>query len=203
MLELPIEGEFQTLELLSKNVINVSWEKGYSGSSLRFNMTQNQIEICCDRSGTPNSHKTFPKTVTSRNLDCPVRLLWKKDSKSTTWTLKVKNPEQIHYATEAIMSHPTFRKFNKQETSQIVQMSESLLITRQIQAQLSSQREPESPAILQDIYNQVNKIKKDRIQGRIPIDALIGTLKEENLVWSSARVTEGHITSLFSLIPLP
>ncbi|MBW0553345.1 hypothetical protein O181_093060 [Austropuccinia psidii MF-1] len=101
------------------------------------------------------------------------------------------------------MAHPEFRNFNEQETSQIAQMSESLLISRQIQAHLCSQRESNRPVILQDIYNQVKKIKKDKMQGIRPIDALIDTLKEENFLWSSARDFEGHIPPCFSLTPLP
>ncbi|MBW0493978.1 hypothetical protein O181_033693 [Austropuccinia psidii MF-1] len=126
-------------------------------------MTHNQSEIGCDRSGTPNSHKSSSKTVTSRKLDCPFRLYAKKYVRSTIWTLKVKNPENSHDATENIMAHPAFRKFNEQEKSQISQMSESLLIPRKIQAQLCSQRESERPVILQDIYNKVKKIKKDKM----------------------------------------
>ncbi|MBW0589378.1 hypothetical protein O181_129093 [Austropuccinia psidii MF-1] len=118
------------------------------------------------------------------------------------WTLKAKNPEHSHDATENIMAHPAFRKFNEQETYQISQMSESLLMTGKIQDQLCSQRESHRPVILQDIYNQFKKIKKDKMQGRRPIDALIDTLKEETFVWYSARDAEGHITSLFFTHPL-
>ncbi|MBW0556277.1 hypothetical protein O181_095992 [Austropuccinia psidii MF-1] len=100
------------------------------------------------------------------------------------------------------MAHPAFRKFNEQETSQIAQMSESLLIPRRIQAQLCSHRESDRLVILQDIYNQVNKIKKDKLQGRRPIDALIDTLKQENFAWSSEKNSEGQITSLFFTHPL-
>ncbi|MBW0590552.1 hypothetical protein O181_130267 [Austropuccinia psidii MF-1] len=60
----------------------------------------------------------------------------------------------------------------------------------------------ERPVILQDIYNQIKKIKKDKLQGRMPIEALIDTLKEENFVLSSERDAEGHITSLFFTHPL-
>ncbi|MBW0542584.1 hypothetical protein O181_082299 [Austropuccinia psidii MF-1] len=95
------------------------------------------------------------------------------------------------------MEHPAFRKFNEQETFQIAQMSESLLFPRQIQAQLCSQRESDRLVNLQDIYNQVKKIKQNKLQGRRPIDALIDNLKQEKFVWSSARDSEGHITSLF------
>ncbi|MBW0575764.1 hypothetical protein O181_115479 [Austropuccinia psidii MF-1] len=165
-------------------------------------MTHNQIEIGCDRSGTPNPNKSPSKTVTSRKLDYPFRLYARKYAESTTWTLKVKNPEHSHDATENIMAHHAFRKFNEQETSQISQMSESLLMPRKIQAQLCSQRESDRPVILHNTYNQVKKIKKDKLQGRRPIDALIDTLKEENFVWSSARDAEGHITSLFFTHPL-
>ncbi|MBW0554245.1 hypothetical protein O181_093960 [Austropuccinia psidii MF-1] len=95
-------------------------------------MTHNQIEIGCDRSGTPNPNENSPKTVTSRMIDCQYKLFSRKYAKSTTCTLKVKNPEHSHDATENIMAHPSFRKFNDEETSQIAQMSESLLMTRQI-----------------------------------------------------------------------
>ncbi|MBW0503599.1 hypothetical protein O181_043314 [Austropuccinia psidii MF-1] len=111
-------------------------------------MTHNQIVISCDRSGTPNPNKSPSKTVTSRKLDCPFRLYARKYSNSTHWTLKVKNPEHSHYATENIMAHPAFRKFNEKETSKIAQISESLLMPRQIQAQLCSQRESDRPLIL-------------------------------------------------------
>ncbi|MBW0585011.1 hypothetical protein O181_124726, partial [Austropuccinia psidii MF-1] len=165
-------------------------------------MTHNQIEIGCDRSGTPNANKNPFKTVTSRNLDCHFRSYARKYAKSTTWTLKVKNLEHSHDATEIIMTHPAFGKFNEEETSQIAQISEILLLPRQIKAQLCSQRESDWPVILQGIYNQVKKIKKDKLQGRRPIDSLIDTLKEETFVWSSERDSEGHITSLFFTHPL-
>ncbi|MBW0588919.1 hypothetical protein O181_128634 [Austropuccinia psidii MF-1] len=166
-------------------------------------MTHNQIEIGCDRSGTPNATKNPSKTVTSRKVDCPFRLYSRKYAKSTTWTLKVKNTEHRHDATENIMAHPALRKFNEQEKYQIAQMSESLIILRQLQAKLCSQRESDRPVILQGTYNQFKKIKKDKLQGRRPIHALIDTLKEENFVWSSARDAEGHITALVLTHPVP
>ncbi|MBW0486862.1 hypothetical protein O181_026577 [Austropuccinia psidii MF-1] len=99
-------------------------------------MTHNQIEMGCDRPGTPNTHKNSFKKVTSRKLDCPFRLYGRKYANDTTWTLKAKNPEHSHYATENIMAHPSFRKFHGKETSQIAQNYESLLMPRQIQTQL-------------------------------------------------------------------
>ncbi|MBW0584809.1 hypothetical protein O181_124524 [Austropuccinia psidii MF-1] len=166
MLQPPTEGEFKTLEPLWQHVNNVARAQGYAVSTLRSNMTQNQIEICCERSGTPNSNKTPSKTVNSRKLDCPFRLYARNYAKSTTWTLKVKNPEHSNNTIENIMAHPACRKFNEQEISQIAHISESLLLPRQIQAQLCSQRESDKSVILQDIYNEVKKIKKDKPQGR-------------------------------------
>ncbi|MBW0587932.1 hypothetical protein O181_127647 [Austropuccinia psidii MF-1] len=117
MIQTPTEGESKTLELLWKHVHNGSRAQGYAVSTLRSNMTHNQIEIGCDRSGTPNVNKNPSKIVTSRNLDCPFRLYPRKYAKCTTWTLKVKNPEHSHDATENIMAHPSFRKFNEQLSS--------------------------------------------------------------------------------------
>ncbi|MBW0535448.1 hypothetical protein O181_075163 [Austropuccinia psidii MF-1] len=136
MLQPPTEGEFRTLELLWQHVHNVARPHGYAVSTVRSNMTYNQIKISCERSGTPNANKIPSKAVTSTKLYCPFRLHARRYSKSTTWTLKFKNPEHSHDATENIMEHPAFRKFNEQETSQISQMSESLLMPRKIWAQL-------------------------------------------------------------------
>ncbi|MBW0524800.1 hypothetical protein O181_064515 [Austropuccinia psidii MF-1] len=182
MLQPPNEGEFQTLELLWKHFHNFSREQGYYVSKLRSNITHKQTEIGCDRYGIPNPNKNTSKTVTSRKLDCQFVTYTREYGKSTTLNIKVKNPEPSHSATENIMAHPAFREFNEKEKSQIARMSESLLMPRQIKAQLCSQREIERPVILQDIYNKVKKIKKDRLKGRRPIDDLIYTLKEETFV---------------------
>ncbi|MBW0569840.1 hypothetical protein O181_109555 [Austropuccinia psidii MF-1] len=166
-------------------------------------MTHNQIEISFDRSGTPNPHRNTYKTVTSRNLDFPFRIYARKYAKSTIWTLIVNPPEHHHDATKNIMANLTFSNFSEQETSQIAQIYESLLMPRQIQAKLCSQRETDSPLILQEIYNQVYKIKKEKMQGKMNIYSLIDILKEEHLVCSSERDAEGHINSFLSLNPLP
>ncbi|MBW0584781.1 hypothetical protein O181_124496 [Austropuccinia psidii MF-1] len=99
--------------------------------------------------------KAPPKQSPQESLTFPFVIFARKYAKSTTWTLKVKTPEHSHDATENIMAHPAFRQFSEQETSQIAQTSESLLLPRQIQAQLCSQRESDRPVIVQDIYNQV------------------------------------------------
>ncbi|MBW0486507.1 hypothetical protein O181_026222 [Austropuccinia psidii MF-1] len=202
MLQTPTEGEFQTLEHLWQHVHKVSMDQGYDFSTLRCNMNNIQIQIVCDGSGTPNPNKNSSKIVTSRTLDCPFGLYARKYAKSTTWTVKVKNPENSHDTTEKIMEHPSVRKFNDQEAYKISQMSKLLLSPRKLQAQLCSQRESERPVILKDIYNQVKKIKKGKLQGRGPLYALIDTLKKEIFIWSSARVAEGHITSMFFTHPL-
>ncbi|MBW0561870.1 hypothetical protein O181_101585 [Austropuccinia psidii MF-1] len=108
MLQPPTEGEFQTLELLWQPVHDVVKAQGYAVSTLRSNITYNQIEIGCDRSGIPNPKKNSSKTVTSRKLDCPFRLYSRIYAKKTTWTLKVRNPEHSHDATENIMEHLPF-----------------------------------------------------------------------------------------------
>ncbi|MBW0560323.1 hypothetical protein O181_100038 [Austropuccinia psidii MF-1] len=171
-------------------------------------MNHNQIKTGLNRSRTPNSYKNSFKKSIYRELDCSVRLYSRKYSKSATWTLELKNPDKINpensnSSTGNIMAHPALRRFNKQETSQITHMSGSLLMPRKIQSQFFSHKDPERPVIPQYIYNQVQKIKKDKLQGRRPIDNLIDTLKEEKFVWSSARDNEGHINSFFSLASLP
>ncbi|MBW0576790.1 hypothetical protein O181_116505 [Austropuccinia psidii MF-1] len=146
--------------------------------------------------------KDPPKQSTQERLNFLLDFMPENIPRVPIELLKSKNLEHNHDATKNIMEHPAFRKFNEQETSQISQISESLLIPRQIQAQLCSQRESDRPLILQDIYNQVKKIKKDNLKGRKPIDSLIDTLKEEKFVWSSERDAVGNITPLFFTHPL-
>ncbi|MBW0567225.1 hypothetical protein O181_106940, partial [Austropuccinia psidii MF-1] len=146
--------------------------------------------------------KISSKTLTSRNIYCPFRLSARKYVNSTTWTLEVTNPEHSHDATENIMAHPALRKFNEQETFQITQMSESLLIQRHIQAQFCSQREAYRPVIPQDINNQVKKIKKYKLQCRRPIYVLVETLKEENLGGPLQEMLRDTSTPCLSLTPL-
>ncbi|MBW0470702.1 hypothetical protein O181_010417 [Austropuccinia psidii MF-1] len=178
MFQPPTEGEFQTLELLWKHLHNFARAQGYAVFTLSSNMTHKKIEIGCDRSGTQNPNKNSSKTVTSRKIYCLFRIYARKYANSTTWTLKAKNPEHSHDSTEIIMEHTASTIFNEQETPKISQMSGSLLIPRQIQAQLYIQRESDRPVILQDIYKQVNKIKKDKQKGRRPVVALIDTSKK-------------------------
>ncbi|MBW0582977.1 hypothetical protein O181_122692 [Austropuccinia psidii MF-1] len=151
MLQPPTESEFQTIYLLLQHVHNVSGAQGYAVSTLRSNMTHNKLEKGCLRSGSPNTYKNNSKEVTSRKLDFPFRLYSRKYAKSTTWTLKVENCEDSHDSTENIMAHPSFRKLNEQEKTQIAQMFESLLMPRQIKAQLCSQKESDRLVILQDM----------------------------------------------------
>ncbi|MBW0570149.1 hypothetical protein O181_109864 [Austropuccinia psidii MF-1] len=115
MLKPPTEGEFQTFELPWKNVYDFSRAQGYSVSTLRYNMTHNQIVIGCDRYGTPTSHKNTSKTVTSIKLDCPIKIYCREYAKSTPWTPKFKDPEHNHDATENIRAHPAFRRFNEEK----------------------------------------------------------------------------------------
>ncbi|MBW0581002.1 hypothetical protein O181_120717 [Austropuccinia psidii MF-1] len=166
-------------------------------------MTHNQIEICCDRSGTPNPNKSPSKTVTSRKLDCPFRLYARKYAKSTTWTLEVKNPEHNHDATENIMAHPAFRKFNEQEASQISQISESLLMPRQIQAQLCSKRDSDGSVILQDIYNQVRKSRKTTCKAEGPLMLLLTLSKKKILFGPLQGILRDTLPCCFSLTPWP
>ncbi|MBW0499732.1 hypothetical protein O181_039447 [Austropuccinia psidii MF-1] len=123
-------------------------------------------------------------------------------AKSTTCTLKVENPKKVHDATENFIAHSSFRKLDEKGTSQCAHIPESIQIERKIQAKFFSHGKPDRLLILKDVYSKVKKIKKDSLQGRRPIDALIDSLKKENLVWSSERDTEGQIYSLFCTHPL-
>ncbi|MBW0500617.1 hypothetical protein O181_040332 [Austropuccinia psidii MF-1] len=116
--------------------------------------------------------------------------------------LKSKNPEHSHDVTENIMAHCALRKLNEKETSQIVQMSQSLLIQRKIKAQLCRQRKNDRPLLLQDIENQVKKIKKDKLKGRRPIDSLIQPSKKKRLCGSIQGMLRDKLPPCFPLTPL-
>ncbi|MBW0523824.1 hypothetical protein O181_063539 [Austropuccinia psidii MF-1] len=151
MLQPPTEGEFQTLELLWQHVHNVARAQGHAVFTLRSNMTHNQIEIGCDRSGTLNPKKILQKQSLQESLTVHLHFMPEKMPRVPLALLKSK------ILTIAIMPLKIswhillLRKFSEQYTSQIAQMSESLLMPRKIQTQLCSHRESDRPLILQDI----------------------------------------------------
>ena len=144
--------------------------------------------------------KAPPKQSLQESLTVLVDFISENMPRVPLGLLKSKNPEHSHDSTENIMAHPAFRKFNEKETSQIAQMSESLLMPRQIQAQLCSQRESDRPVILQDIYNQVKKIKKEG-----PLILLLTPSKKKVLccpMQEKQRYTLPHCFSLIHAIKL-
>ncbi|MBW0463042.1 hypothetical protein O181_002757 [Austropuccinia psidii MF-1] len=162
-------------------------------------MTHNQIGIGCDRYGTPNPHKT----VTSIMLDCQFILYSRKYGKSTTWTLKIKNPEHSYDSIKNIIANPAFRKFNEQKTSQIPQMSESLLIQRQIQAQLCSQRESESLYFIKKFTTKSRKSTKTNCKAEVPLILLLTPSKKKILCGPLQGMLRDTLPPCFSLTPFP
>ncbi|MBW0477752.1 hypothetical protein O181_017467 [Austropuccinia psidii MF-1] len=194
MIQLPSEGKFQPLELLWKHVHNVSREQGYAMSTLRSNMTHNKFSIGGDRSGTPNSHRKSSKKVTLRNIDCAFIICARRHSKCTTLTLKVKRPAHSHDATESIMLHPHFVRFNEKGNSHISHYKAN---SGQIMYLEGSLQACNTSRYLQPSQEK----KKEKLKGRLPIYSSIDTLKEENIVWFSKEMWRDTLPQCFHSPP--
>jgi len=60
------------------------------------------------------------------------------------------------------------------------------------------EKDPESAIISKDIYNLKSEIRKEKLQGRSPMEALLEELVKSESTYDYKTDHEGHITHLFS-----
>src|SRR5947207_15636059 len=89
----------------------------------------------------------------------------------------IKHERHNHEPSHDMASHPTLRRLNADALDQIAAMTTNRVPPR---AQTAVIRD-EFPLIQrQDIYNANQKIRKQKLAGRMPIQALLDKLTEKN-----------------------
>ncbi|CAG8726247.1 12742_t:CDS:2 [Cetraspora pellucida] len=89
------------------------------------------------------------------------------------------NANHNHEALEDMSGHPSSRRLSIEEQQKVQQMSASGIRPREMLSTLR-QNNPNLAAISKTVYNTLDKLKRNYLQGRIPIQALFDELKEKN-----------------------
>ena len=155
---------------------------GYTVTSTHGDDKKNgKLKLACDRaakysnpSGIPENEKLKKKS--SRKCGCRMYILAKKCS-NDRWELMIKYGRHNHEPSQNMATHPTLRRLNADTLDQIATMATNKVPPR---AQTATIRDKFPLMQRQDIYNANQKIRKQKLAGRTPIQALLDELSEKN-----------------------
>ncbi|CAG8647305.1 12485_t:CDS:2 [Cetraspora pellucida] len=193
-------GCFESHEALIQHAQFHALNHGYAVCIKRLERDK-FVYLCCDRGGVYRNSlnltdETCQRAMSSRLIDCPFELYRKK--KNEQWHLTIKNPIYNHKLSEDMSGHLSHRRLNLKEQQRVHQISDAGIHPREM---LSTFRQdnPNLMAISKTIYNARDKIRCDNLKGRMPIQALLDELKEENMIINALV----HIAHIFIDISKP
>ncbi|CAG8795333.1 28997_t:CDS:2, partial [Racocetra persica] len=139
--------------------------------------------------------ETHQKATSTRLIDCPFELYGKK-MKDGQWRLVIKNERHNHEASQDISGHPSSHRLNEKHQQRVREMFTAGVRPREIFFTLC-QDDPDKLAILKTIYNARDKIRRDNLQGHIPIQALLDELVEGKFEHNYQCDQNDNLTHLF------
>ncbi|XP_077246001.1 protein FAR1-RELATED SEQUENCE 5-like [Tasmannia lanceolata] len=191
---------FQTREAFLEHVRGFGKTQGYIVTIKKLRRDHSLI-LGCDRGG---SYRKCLKVSDSQRetstclIRCPFRMEGRR-MPDGSWRLKVNDGEHNHEPLEDISCHPYSRRFSEEEILQIKEMANTGIQPRQMLIALRNGN-PDHLAISRDVYNLKAKIRKKKLSGRTPIQALLDELVElvcGGFQHSFKYDEEGHLTHLF------
>ncbi|PIA55362.1 hypothetical protein AQUCO_00800248v1 [Aquilegia coerulea] len=194
---------FNSREELLEYVHDFSLSQGYA-TTIRDSEKDKYVTIGCDRGGTYRNRSNTSieerkKKSGSRLINCPFRI---KSVKLVdgSWIIRISNGTHNHEASKDVSGHPSFRPFSNKELLRIKKMCMSGIPPRQILTSLR-QANPKLKAISRTVYNTKAKIRKEKLRGRTPIQALLEELSSGGFLHNIKVDTEGRLTHLFFAHP--
>ncbi|KAK1380081.1 hypothetical protein POM88_026825 [Heracleum sosnowskyi] len=165
------------------------------------------VRIGCDRGGEYRSSKipikkrdtTSKRTTGTRLIQCPFEI-WGRWKPGGIWVIEIKNLTHNHDGSNDMSSHPSHRRFSRDEFIRIREMTMSGIAPRQILTSLR-QSNANIQSISRSIYNARAKIRKDSLQGCTVIQALYQELGQGEFIYDVKHDHEGHLTHLLIAHP--
>ena len=194
----PEERSFQTEEELMEYVHAHALAEGYHVSKKRTAPLLSRMDLQCDRGGSYQSALADESSREghSRKVACPFHVYCKKYKNTGLWTIVVKNAEHNHPVVEEPRG-PTIRRLDTDELRQVATLSAAGVPPIQIRTHLMEGRDdPNRPVELQDVYNAKAKLRREFLDGRNPIQALLDCLAESNYHHNHATDSTGQINLL-------
>jgi MULE transposase domain/FAR1 DNA-binding domain len=202
LLSPPNEEEYTSLERAELAVKEHAMCCGYGLSRKKLvkdkSKTNPQIrrrDLRCDKGGEKRGEGVKRQTGT-RMTGCPFEIRLHR-TEYRTWQVKVYNPNHNHPPSESAAQHAQYRRPNNAQKALIHSLTASGVAPRFVVAALL-EKDPESLVSTTEVYNEVARIKKVRLNGLTPIEALVMELLNDD-DWAVWYTTDdiGHVNFLF------
>jgi len=157
----------------------------------------------CDRSGVHNVINPCRTRTGTRRTDCPFKVkLMRHLGDGETWKVEVVNPEHNHDESWDPKVHTCHRKRDREDVlSNVKALSMAGQPARVVMTALL-QEHPDTLLVSRDIYNQRAALRRERLGGLTPIEALIKALEEDNEWLFEVKIDDEtrRVTHLFFTI---
>ncbi|KAK1392107.1 hypothetical protein POM88_011163 [Heracleum sosnowskyi] len=169
---------FKSREDLISSTKEIYLEQGYA-ISIKCSRKEKYVVLGCDRGGCYRnklniSAEDRKRKSGSRLINCPFQFRGKKQLDGS-WKLKMENNLHNHESSSHMSGHPSCRQLSEEQTLVIERMTRAGVQTRQILSALR-QENVNRKVIVRTIANMKFRIKKEKLAGRTPIQALFDEL---------------------------
>jgi malonate-semialdehyde dehydrogenase (acetylating)/methylmalonate-semialdehyde dehydrogenase len=184
-----------------------AWAKNHGYAIAKSNSHPGKnIYIKCDRSGHFRGsimNNSGCKTATTK-INCPFHVKGSvptsKKITSKLWTMEVLNGTHNHEPSDGASSHAAHKRLLPEQFEEIRKLSQANIKPAQILLQLCTS-DNKTYATNKTISNALQKIHRNDLAGRKPIEALLCILKESNWIFDVKVNSSGAVLNLFFAHP--
>jgi hypothetical protein len=200
----PPEMSYASSEALMEAVQAFATSQGYVVTRKRT-VEGKKLWIKCDRGGNYDGRykiddSTRQRTTSSRLTDCPFELYARVLASDKQWHLKVKCSEHNHERSDSLSGHPTARRLNDAQKASVKQMFSSGISPRDTLTTLR-QADANLTAVARTIYNARAAARRESLNGRTTIEALMHEFREKGYRYEYQSDEENRISHLFFAHP--
>ncbi|CAG8678410.1 2750_t:CDS:2 [Cetraspora pellucida] len=200
----PTNETFTSHHELLKYVQIFAKTQGYAVSIKRSQKDRKgetkNIALVCNRSGLYKNSlnltdNTCSRKTASRLVNCLFELFGTR--RNNIWYLEIINPEHKNYEALTNMSgHSIARRLNTEQKMIVKQMAAAGSCSHQILSTIH-QNDPFLIAISKTVYNVLQSIRQERLDGCTPVQAFFDKLQESDFEFEYQYDQQNYITHLF------
>ena len=197
----PQEEEYGPFEQAERDIRKHAMAHGYaltkkkSAFDKRTPPTIRRVDYRCAKGGIKRGEGVKRVTGT-RMTECPFEVRLHR-SEYSTWKVIVKDPFHNHEASEP-SAFSQYRQPTEEQKAQVRSLHASGVSPRFIVASLLEEH-PHSLVSLRDVYNEIARVKKERLGDLTPIEVLVMELRDDEMDWAFHYTTDedGHVNFFF------
>ena len=160
-----------------------------------------EINYRCSKSGIYKPEGAGKRKTSTSKTNCPFKLVAKYRETKNNWILRVKDDTHNHDLLESLHGIPYAMRLKDDEFGLVKELSGYTVRPRIILSTIQG-RNPDNVSSVRTIYNARNKIQRNRVGDRTPIQVLYSHLQESGYTWYP-RVNEhtNELEELFFVHP--